>query len=106
MTNREWLNQMSNEDLTKFLLNSYSIPRRTNLPNGFVLIDYNYGLNDVIRSGTSSFAALMQWLDEPCTLCCETCEELVDMEEIDGHQTQCFYCEVYNKCKLEENKTK
>lgn len=65
MTNREWLNSLSNEDLIKWI---YAEETRTWNPNTNEMLvfapNYSPCLNEIVREGTSSTFRLQQWLEE------------------------------------------
>lgn len=54
MTNREWLNILTDEELRDFLCNQ--------MKQKIFDIEYDWGIDDVRRSYVSSSVGLLQWL--------------------------------------------
>ena len=54
MTNREWLNSLSDDDLIAFLMDS--------IPMKMGDFEYHWGLRSILFSGTKSEEALKMWL--------------------------------------------
>lgn len=65
MTNREWLNSLSNEDFVKWILEDYTRYYDINKREEVVFAPgYSPCMQEVIRGWTSSSFRLAQWLDE------------------------------------------
>lgn len=60
ITNRQWLNSLSNEDFCKWLLNKYTTQVKF---NGYTIIT-NLGLSSLMTSSYDSYNGVLKWLDE------------------------------------------
>ena len=87
LTNREWLNSLSNEHFRDFFLSYLNVKVKTTLDDGQILeFVTKASYQKIIRSNIQSDIGFLTWLEQPCMYI-----EIVEDSDIVFNPTYDFY---------------